>query len=95
MKTNGQFFQADYALLAVQGMGCPNCAKCIEDSLLTQDGIYSVDVYLNMAVAEICFDSHKISAQLLVERIPRGSRDGLYRFSVQLIVSEVHTYFRG
>lgn len=59
------------------------------------EGVYSVDVYLNMAMAEVCFDSHKISAQRLIDGLPRGSRDNRYRFCAQLIAHEVHTYFKG
>ena len=90
-----RFFQADYILLAVQGMGCPNCATCIQESLLMLDGVYSVDVYLNMAMAEVSFDGQKVSAERLVEGVPRCSKDGCYRFYAQLRLHEVHTYFKG
>ena len=61
-----QILNADNALLAVGGMGCENCVTRVRNSLLALEGVYGVDVYLNMALAEVRYDRQKISAKMLV-----------------------------
>ena len=80
-----QIRKADSALLAVRGMGCENCAARVRNSLLSLDGVYAVDVYLNMAMAEVSFDSKKVSAKMLVEAISRAGNDGRHEYRAQLV----------
>ena len=51
-----QLQQADYATLVVWGMGCQNCVTRVRNSLLALEGVFGVDVYLNMALAEVIYD---------------------------------------
>ena len=83
-----QIQKADKATLAVQGMGCENCATRVRNGLLSLDGVYGVDVYLNMALAEVSYDSKKISAQRLVEAVSRAGNDGHHEYRAQLIAAE-------
>ena len=79
---------ADSALLAVRGMGCPNCVTRVRNSLLTVDGVYGVDVYLNMALAEVRYDSQKVSAKVLSEAVSRAGNDGRHSYCAELIAAE-------
>jgi copper chaperone CopZ len=79
---------ADSALLSVGGMGCENCATRVRNSLLTVDGVYGVDVYLNMALAEVRYDSQKVTAQTLVEAVSRAGNDGRHEYRAQLVSEE-------
>ena len=83
-----QIQKADKATLAVQGMGCENCVTRVRNGLLSLDGVYGVDVYLNMALAEVSYDSKKISAQRLVEAVSRAGNDGHHEYRAQLIAAE-------
>jgi len=89
------FFQADYVLLNVQGMTTGECAACVRNSLLSLDGVYSVDAYPNREMVQVCFDSRKVSARGLMDGLPCSHCDGRYRFCAQLLVHEVHTYLKG
>ncbi|MCK6582514.1 MAG: heavy-metal-associated domain-containing protein [Anaerolineales bacterium] len=79
---------ADSALLAVWGMGCPNCATRVRNSLLALEGVYGVDVYLNMALAEVSYDSKRVSANELVSAVSRAGNDGRHEYRAQLIAGE-------
>lgn len=83
-----QIRNADSALLAVCGMGCENCATRVRNSLLAVEGVYGVDVYLNMALAEVRYDSQKVSAKILVEAVARAGNDGRHEYRAQLVSEE-------
>ncbi len=77
---------ADSALLAVRGMGCPNCATRVRNSLLSLEGVYRVDVHLHLALAEVRYDGRKIPAQNLVEAVSRAGDDSRHEYRAQLIM---------
>ena len=83
-----QIRKADNALLAVWGMGCENCATRVRNSLLSLSGVYAVDIYLNMALAEVSYDSKKVSADELVSAVSRAGNDGRHAYRAQLITAE-------
>ena len=83
-----QIQKADNATLAVWGMGCENCVTRVRNSLLSLDGVYGVDVYLNMALAEVSYDSKKISAVELVDAVSRAGNDGRHKYRAELIAAE-------
>ena len=83
-----QLQKADRATLVVWGMGCENCATRVRNSLLSLDSVYGVDVYLNMAVAEVSYDRERISANELVATVSRAGNDGRHQYRAELIASE-------
>jgi len=83
-----QIQQADRATLAVWGMGCENCATRVRNSLLSVEGVYGVDVYLNMALAEVTYDSKKLIGGELVNAIARAGNDGRHEYRAELIAAE-------
>src|SRR5512144_2274306 len=83
-----QIRNADSALLAVWGMGCENCATRVRNSLLALEGVYGVDIYLKMALAEVRYDSQKVSAKNLVEAVSRAGNDGRHEYRAQLMAEE-------
>ncbi len=82
-----QIRKADSALLAVWGMGCQNCVTRVRNSLLSLDGVFVVDVYLNIAMAEVRFDSQKVSAEMLAEAVSRAGNDGRHEYRAELIAA--------
>ena len=76
---------ADSALLAVWGIGCPNCATRVRNSLLSVEGVIGVDVYLNMAMAEVRYDGRKVSSEELVNAVSRAGNDGRHEYRAQLV----------
>jgi len=83
-----QIQKADRATLAVRGMGCENCATRVRNSLLSVEGVYGVDVYLNMALAEVTYDSKKLMPGELVHVIARAGDDGRHEYRAELIAAE-------
>ncbi|MBI5839811.1 MAG: heavy-metal-associated domain-containing protein [Chloroflexi bacterium] len=82
-----QIQKADKATLAVRGMGCENCATRVRNSLLSLDGVHGVDVYLNMALAEVSYDSKKVSASELVSAVSRAGNDGRHEYRAELVAA--------
>lgn len=80
--------KADNALLAIWGMGCPNCATRVRNSLLALEGVYGVDVYLNMALAEVRYNGKKVSTEMLVNAVSRAGNDGRHEYRAKLIRTE-------
>ncbi len=83
-----QLQKADKATLIVWGMGCENCATRVRNSLLSLDGVYGVDVYLNMAVAEVNYDREKTSPKELVAAVSRAGNDGRHKYQAELVAME-------
>ena len=83
-----QLQQADKATLIVWGMGCPNCATRVRNSILSLDGVYGVDVYLNMALAEVIYDREKVEPKELVNAVARAGNDGRHEYRAQLVAME-------
>ncbi len=83
-----QIQQADNATLAVWGMGCQNCVTRVRNSLLSLDGVFGVDVYLNMALAEVSYDREKVSAADLVSAVSRAGNDGRHQYRAELLAAE-------
>lgn len=80
-----QLRNADSALLAIWGMGCPNCATRVRNSLLSVEGVLEAEVYLNMALAEVRYDGRKISPNALVEAVSRAGNDGRHEYRAQIL----------
>ena len=83
-----QFKKSDNATLAVWGMGCENCVTRVRNSLLALEGVYGVDVFLNMALAEVRYDSKKISPDALVNAVTSAGNDGRHKYRAELISAE-------
>ena len=83
-----QLQKADKATLIVWGIGCQNCVTRVSNSLLSLDGVFGVDVYLNMAVAEVSYDRERISPTAFAAAIARAGNDGRHEYRAQLIAME-------
>jgi copper chaperone CopZ len=83
-----QIQKADIATLAVWGMGCENCVTRVRNSLLSLEGVYGVDVFLNMALAEVRYDSKIISADALAIAVTSAGNDGRHNYRAELISAE-------
>ena len=78
----------DKATLIVSGMGCENCATRVRNSLLTLEGVYGAEVFLNMALVEVSYEFEKTSPQELVAAIARAGNDGRHEYRAQLVAME-------
>ena len=85
--TADQIRNGENALLRIWGMGCENCVTRVRNSLLSLEGVYGVDVYLNMATAEVSYDSKKVSADALVNAVARAGNDGHHEYRAELVAA--------
>lgn len=83
-----QLRDADRALLSVGGMGCSNCALRVRNGLTALEGVYRADVYLNIALAEIYYDSRKLSTNALIEAVHGAGGDGQHEYYAMLIAAD-------
>ena len=79
--------KADRVTLIVEGMGCNNCATRVRNSLLALENVYGVDVYLNMGLAEISYDSKKVSTDQLIASVSKAGNDGRHEYRAELVAS--------
>ena len=76
---------ADRILLSISGMGCPNCATRVRNSLLSLDGVYDANVLLNMRMAEIYFDEKKVTPDKLIHAVTAAGNDGRHNYLAEVI----------
>jgi copper chaperone len=79
--------KAEIATLAVRGMGCENCATRVRNSLLSLDGVHGVDIYLNMALAEVRYDTKHVSVNMLVDAVVRAGNDGRHEYRAEVLAA--------
>jgi copper chaperone CopZ len=86
--TSAELQNSDVATLAVWGMGCQNCVTRVRNSLLSLEGVYGVDVYLNMALAEVRYNTKQVGTESLVEAVSAAGNDGRHHYRAELIALE-------
>ena len=86
---------AQAAYLAVSGMGCPNCAARVHNSLVALDGVLLAEVQLEMQVAAVAYQPEKVSPDDLAAAVARAGNDGHHHYAAQVIrVLPVHEALR-
>lgn len=83
-----QIRDADRVLLAVGGMGCSNCALRVRNALIALEGVYRADVYLNLTLAEVYYDSRKVSITALQEAVYHAGNDSRHEYHALVIATE-------
>jgi len=79
------------AFLSVRGMGCPNCAMRVHNSLLQLDGVLSVEVDLERALVHVLFNPSRAVVPSLANAVAAAGNDGRHHYTAQLLgVHEQH-----
>ena len=73
------------AILAVQGMGCPNCANRVRNSLLQVYGVVSVDIALEVGMARVAFNPVLAGPTDLTRAVAEAGGDGRHEYRAQVI----------
>jgi copper chaperone CopZ len=68
------------ALLAVWGMGCPNCAARVRNSLLALKGVVDAEVDHTIGMAEVVFNPNLTAIPALIEAVARAGGDGRHEY---------------
>lgn len=77
--------EAMAAYLAVWGMGCPNCAMRVRNSLLNLDGVLLVDIFLEQAMAVVSYDPKRVNSDELVRAVAGASNDGRHHYRAEVM----------
>ena len=77
----------ELALLAVSGMGCPNCANRVRNSLLSLYGV--IDTYIDYAagIAQVSFNPNLETIDDLLGAISQAGSDGRHRYGAKLLAT--------
>ena len=73
------------ALLAVWGMGCPNCAARVRNSLIALTGVVEAYVDHTAGMAQVNFNPNLTNLPALVEAVAQAGGDGRHEYRAQLM----------
>ncbi|NIW36065.1 MAG: hypothetical protein GWN32_05900 [Gemmatimonadetes bacterium] len=62
-------------LLGVTGMGCPNCAMRVRNSLLSRKGVLDVHIDLPYGLARVAYDPASTGDQELLDAVAAAGND--------------------
>ena len=67
-------------LMVIYGMGCPNCAARVRNSLLSITGV--VDAYVDhiAGMAHVVFNPNLTASQTLIDAVARAGGDGRHEY---------------
>ena len=71
--------------LAVWGMGCPNCASRVRNSLLSLHGVVYADVDHVNGTARVAFNPELASIDALIGAVGRAGNDGRHEYGATLL----------
>ncbi len=72
-------------LLAVWGMGCPNCTARVRNSLVSLQGVVDARVDHNMGMAQVAYNPTLVSTDDLVAAVVRAGSDGRHEYGAKLL----------
>ncbi|MCO6452635.1 MAG: heavy-metal-associated domain-containing protein [Caldilineales bacterium] len=77
--------RAQAAFLAVWGMGCPNCALRVRNSLLALDGVLTADIMVEHGVARVLYDPTRVVPEIFSAAVAGAGNDGRHHYTAQLL----------
>ncbi len=83
--SQGDCEEAKIVMLAVDGMGCPNCATRIRNSLTGLDGVLEAYVYQNLQLTEVVFDPRSAGPIDFVRAVSSAGDDGQRTYQARVI----------
>lgn len=81
---------ADTTLLAVSGMGCPNCAARVRNGLVSLEGVHHAEIHLDTGLAEVSFDSGKVTPEMLINAVADAGNDGRHHYEAEVVARSFH-----
>ena len=74
--------------LAVKGMGCPNCAARVNNSLLSLNGVVEANVYFEQGFAAVAYDPTRVGVPAMVQAVARTGRESGHSYEAR-VISEI------
>jgi copper chaperone CopZ len=78
--TLAEYQKTRLALLAVQGMGCPNCAARVHNSLIALHGVTDVRVDHLTGNAQVTFNPDVVAFPALLAAVAQAGNDGRHAY---------------
>jgi copper chaperone CopZ len=82
--TDDERSKTSWTLLAVYGMGCPNCANRVRNSLISLNGVVEAYVDHTMGIADVAFNPDRVTIPALIDAVARAGGDGRHEYRAQL-----------
>jgi len=83
--TDDERSKTPWTLLAVYGMGCPNCAARVRNSLLSLYGVIEAYVDHVFGMAQVVFNPELATVEALLLAVARAGNDGRHEYGAQLL----------
>ncbi|HRQ41568.1 MAG TPA: heavy-metal-associated domain-containing protein [Chloroflexota bacterium] len=83
--TMEEYQKTRLALLAVAGMGCPNCAARVGNSLIALYGVTNVVVDHVTGSAQITFNPDLVTFPALLEAVAQAGNDGRHTYQAMTV----------
>ncbi len=77
---------ANRVFLLVRGMGCPNCAVRVRNSLLSLDGVLAVHISLERGLARILYDSSQVQPDSFPDAVAAAGDGRHHKYTAQILV---------
>ena len=77
----------ELALLTVSGMGCPNCANRVRNSLLALYGVVDAYVDHSAGIAQVSFNPAIETIDELISAVARAGGDGRHAYGAKLLAT--------
>jgi len=74
--------------LLIRGMGCPNCAARVRNSLLNLEGVVDANVDHNLGVGRVVYNPTLVTSEDLERAVGAAGGDGHHEYSGKLVAIE-------
>ncbi len=78
--THAELATLQTTFLAIQGMGCPNCAARVRNSLLSLNGVVEAEVSHLIGAARVEFNPDLTTLAALVDAVAQAGGDGRHEY---------------
>ena len=75
------------AALRIWGMGCPNCAARVRNSLISLKGVIDAEVDHVSGTAQVIYNPALVQTQDLLTAVKQAGGDGRHEYGAQLLGS--------
>jgi copper chaperone CopZ len=79
--------QIELALLSVWGMGCPNCANRVHNSVIALYGVTEASVDHAAGLAQVSYNPALVKIDSMISAIRGAGRDGQHAYGAKLMAT--------
>ncbi|OGO15904.1 MAG: hypothetical protein A2Z14_15025 [Chloroflexi bacterium RBG_16_48_8] len=88
--TDAELAQITYVILAVSGMGCPNCSARVRNSLLSLNGVVDAKVNHASGSAAVLYNPTMTRIENVIQAVAQAGNDGRHRYTAQPLFENFH-----